>query len=193
MKRISIATLLVLALLGLAWAGSGDLFSVGKAGTDYFRVDTSGHVLPGTDDTHDLGSASLEFRNLYVDGTANIDTLSVATLSSAVNASAGLEVVGPFTWDVVTVAETPYTVTSTDIVLAVGHTATAATTINLPAAASSAGRILVIDDSGANAAANNITVDGNASENVDGATTATISTDSASLTIYCDGSAWHSF
>lgn len=39
-----------------------------------------GHLVPTADNSYDLGSATNEWRNLYVDGTANIDTL---TLSSA--------------------------------------------------------------------------------------------------------------
>lgn len=37
------------------------------------------HLVPSTDNTYDLGSASLEWRNLYVDGTANIDALVADT------------------------------------------------------------------------------------------------------------------
>jgi hypothetical protein len=36
-------------------------------------------VLPKTDDTVDLGSSSLEFKDLYIDGTANIDNLVADT------------------------------------------------------------------------------------------------------------------
>jgi hypothetical protein len=36
-------------------------------------------LIPSADDTYDLGSASFEWRNLYVDGTANIDSLVADT------------------------------------------------------------------------------------------------------------------
>ena len=39
-------------------------------------VATSGTVLPQTDDNVDLGSASAQFKDLYIDGTANIDALA---------------------------------------------------------------------------------------------------------------------
>ena len=44
-------------------------------------VSSSGNVLPadGQDDQHDLGAPNREWRNLYVDGVANIDELSIAT------------------------------------------------------------------------------------------------------------------
>ena len=37
------------------------------------------HVLPNTDNTYDLGSSSQEWRNLYLTGTANIDSLVADT------------------------------------------------------------------------------------------------------------------
>jgi hypothetical protein len=40
---------------------------------------STGHITPTTDDTYDLGSATKEFRNLYIDGVANIDELSLGT------------------------------------------------------------------------------------------------------------------
>ena len=39
--------------------------------------DTSGHFVPGTDDTYDLGGAAIKWRNLYIDGTAYIDNASI--------------------------------------------------------------------------------------------------------------------
>ena len=40
---------------------------------------STGHITPTTDDTYDLGSATKEFRNLYIDGIANVDELSLGT------------------------------------------------------------------------------------------------------------------
>ena len=51
------------------------------------------HIIPNTDDTYDLGSSTQQWRNLYLDGTANIDTLSVegtATFATAL-ANSNLE------------------------------------------------------------------------------------------------------
>lgn len=39
----------------------------------------TGHLLPTTDNTYDLGSGTFEWRNLYIDGTANIDSLVADT------------------------------------------------------------------------------------------------------------------
>ena len=37
------------------------------------------HVIPDADDTYDLGEVGKEWRNLYIDGTANIDSLVADT------------------------------------------------------------------------------------------------------------------
>ncbi len=65
----------------------------------------------------------------------------------------------------------------------------AAFTVTLPAASKFTGRIYHIKktDSSANA----VTVDGNASETIDGDTTKVISTQYDSMMIVCDGSNWH--
>jgi len=47
-----------------------------------FAIDSTGivvddNILPGTDGTYDIGSNGLEFNDLYIDGTAHIDTLDV--------------------------------------------------------------------------------------------------------------------
>ena len=39
-------------------------------------------LIPSVDDQKDLGSSALEWRNLYLDGTANIDTLSISGIST---------------------------------------------------------------------------------------------------------------
>jgi len=60
----------------------GDLDAIENVdGTAVFRIDSDGHVKPGVDDTHDLGTSALEWRNLRVDGTANIDTLNVNNIT----------------------------------------------------------------------------------------------------------------
>lgn len=58
----------------------GDI-TLGDADTDTITIgaEVDSHVVPNTDDTYDLGSASKEWRNLYIDGTANIDSLVADT------------------------------------------------------------------------------------------------------------------
>lgn len=82
-----------------------------------------------------------------------------------------------------------YTATSQDWLIGVTDTS-ASRTITLPPASGLAGKQLVIKDESGAAGTNNITVDGNASETIDGTLTAVISTNYGALRLYCDGSNW---
>ncbi len=62
-------------------------------------------------------------------------------------------------------------------------------TVNLPAAAGVAGKVFAIKKT--DASANVITVDGNSSETIDGATTKTLTIQYESIQIVSDGSNWH--
>jgi hypothetical protein len=44
-----------------------------------FGADIDSSIIPNTDDTYDLGSTTKEWRNLYLDGTAYIDSLEADT------------------------------------------------------------------------------------------------------------------
>lgn len=79
------------------------------------------------------------------------------------------------------------TVAADDGLLLADATA-AAITVTLPAAASSAGRWLVVKK--IDASANLVTLDGNASETIDGATTKALTAQYDSITVHCDGIAW---
>ena len=45
------------------------------------NYDTGSNLIPHADNTYDLGSSTKEWRNLYVDGTAYIDSLAGTTLT----------------------------------------------------------------------------------------------------------------
>ena len=53
--------------------------TLGDAATDTVTVaaDVASPLIPSADDTHDLGATGSEWRDLYIDGQANIDTLAV--------------------------------------------------------------------------------------------------------------------
>jgi len=57
----------------------GGTISLGDTDTDTIKVaaEYSGSMIPDVDDAFDLGSSGKEWKDLYVDGTANIDTLTV--------------------------------------------------------------------------------------------------------------------
>tara|TARA_R100001510_G_scaffold57796_1_gene67964 strand:- start:3323 stop:7123 length:3801 start_codon:yes stop_codon:yes gene_type:complete len=55
--------------------------TIGNADSDTVTLtaDVASPVIPSADDTHDLGAVGSEWRNLYVDGTAHIDSLVADT------------------------------------------------------------------------------------------------------------------
>lgn len=87
------------------------------------------------------------------------------------------------------VSAVSYTALTTDVIIGITDT-TAARTVTLYAASGNAGKILIVKDQSGAAATNNITIDGNASENIDGALTKAINTNYGSMTLYCDGVNW---
>ena len=49
-----------------------------STGTGSFGgLDVDGNIVPGDDDAYDIGTTNLQWRDLFIDGTANIDTLSL--------------------------------------------------------------------------------------------------------------------
>jgi len=82
---------------------------------------------------------------------------------------------------------TTYTAVTTDDIITV--TTGSAWTLTLYAASGNAGRVLRIKKTSSDL--NALTIDGNASETIDGATTTSINTQYEEVTIVCDGSNWH--
>ncbi|MCP3980743.1 MAG: hypothetical protein GY716_15685 [bacterium] len=81
----------------------------------------------------------------------------------------------------------PYTVVAGDTLI-LGDATAGAFDVDLPAAATSAGRYLIvkkIDVSG-----NAITVDGNSAETIDGAATVVLASQYDSVQLVCDGTEW---
>jgi len=58
---------------------NGGTLTLGDSASDnvVFGADVDSNIIPDDDDTYDLGSASQEWRNIFIDGTAHIDTLDV--------------------------------------------------------------------------------------------------------------------
>ena len=90
----------------------------------------------------------------------------------------------------VTTTAASYTILLTDYIVAVTSTA-AVRTLTLPAAASAGvGALFIIKDASGGAATNNIIIDGNASETIDGSLTYNLTGNYQSVSIYCTGTAW---
>ena len=59
---------------------NGGTITIGDAASDnvVFGADVDSHIIPDDDNTYDLGSPTQEWRNLYIDGTAYVDVLSLS-------------------------------------------------------------------------------------------------------------------
>jgi hypothetical protein len=80
-----------------------------------------------------------------------------------------------------------YTINLTDQIVGVSYTATGAVTVTIDSDNTKAGRYFTIKDTGGSAGSNNITIATEGAETIDGAATATISTNYDSLIIFSDG------
>jgi len=93
--------------------------------------------------------------------------------------------------NIATVNAATYDILDSDEILHVTYTGSGAvTSLTLMSAEVSAGRVITIKDAGGNAGTNNITIDTEGAETIDGAATATINVNYDSLNIYSDGSNW---
>jgi len=107
----------------------------GDAATDTvsFAADVNSNLLPAADDTYDLGATGAEWRNLYIDGTANIDTAAVDTANVGTLAVSGngtvtgdLTVNGNINATVVGTASTANTLTTARTITLAGDVSGAA-------------------------------------------------------------------
>ena len=59
-------------------SGADGNITIGNSAGDnvVFNADIDSNLIPDDDDTYDLGSSTQEWRDLYIDGTANIDSLA---------------------------------------------------------------------------------------------------------------------
>jgi len=90
-------------------------------------------------------------------------------------------------WNITTVNTAIYDLLTTDFILNVTYTATAAvTSLTLPTAQTTSWRIVIVKDAWWNASLNNITIDTEWAETIDWSATAVISWDYDSVSLYCD-------
>jgi hypothetical protein len=90
-----------------------------------------------------------------------------------------------------TVNAATYDLLDTDYILNVDYTVSGAvTSLTLPSAQTIDGRLVIVKDSGGNAGTNNITIDTEGSETIDGSATYTINDNYGAINLYSDGTNW---
>ena len=67
----------------------GFFVDVSSVSTEQIRVQ-DGAIVPVTDDDVDLGAVGAEFKNLYIDGTANVDSFVLGTSTAVTSVDTGL-------------------------------------------------------------------------------------------------------
>lgn len=121
----------------------------------------------------------------------DIDETSQDIIVDKIQTTLEIETQGSSKSNVTTVNSGTYNLATTDFIVDVTYTATAAvTSLTLPTAQTTSGRIIVVKDSGGNASANNITIDTEGSETIDGSATYVIDADYESINLYSNGSNW---
>ena len=80
-------------------AGTDGNLVLGDSASDniVFNADVNSNIIPNTDGAYDLGSSGQEWKDLYVDGVAYIDTLQVhetSTFTGNIDANGNLDVDG---------------------------------------------------------------------------------------------------
>ena len=56
-----------------------------EAATTKIKITSAGHLVPASDNTSDLGTSSLEFKDAFFDGTVTTDALTVGSTSISAN------------------------------------------------------------------------------------------------------------
>lgn len=202
-----------LSISALTCAGTATFngnVAIGNASSDTLTITAvlGSSLALGTTFSYDIGAATVGLRSLYL-GASDSAARTVRVLAGAVSASysitlptaapsvsnsvmaltsAGVGTFEPKSTRAVTSKTTTYTATLADDVILVDGSG-AAWTLSLPAAASSTGKVLQVVRTD-NTPANAVTIDGNASETIQGATTRALYTQYESVTIVCDGSNW---
>jgi hypothetical protein len=127
-----------------------------------------------------------EYIDSLADGYMDYGATTAHRFNSMLQTDAGR------TRNITTVSAATYDLLITDDILHVTYTSTGAvTSLTLPTAQATEGRTIVIKDAGGNAATNNVTIDTEGSELIDGKATYTLNNDYESITLYSMGGNWY--
>lgn len=162
-------------------SGDGNVF----IGYDAGRYITSGsdNIIIGNLASPSSGSYS---DLLWIENSASTTPLVGGNFSTR-----QIELNGGLFHNITTINAATYDLLTSDYILHVTYTTTGAvTSLTLPTAQTVEGRVIIIKDAGGNAGTNNITIDTEGSETIDGQITKVLNGNYESLKLYCDGSNW---
>jgi len=176
---------------------AADTMSFSAGGTAQFTM-ADGAIAPVTDNDVDLGTASLEFKNVYVDGTTYTDALGFGTVVMELPVADGsadqvlktdgsgnldwVDVSGGTSWQ--SIKTSAYTASAGEGVFC--NTTSSAFTVTLPSSPSLGDEVSIIDYAGT-ADTNNITIGRNSQPIMGVAENLTVATERAAFTlVYVD-------
>ena len=151
---------------------NGGTLTLGDAASDnvVFGADVNSSIIPNTDDTYDLGSATQQWQDLYIDGTAYVDAINFN--GTAITATAAeLNILDGVT------------ATATELNLLDGVTSTTAELNILDGVTSTAAELNLVDGSSAGTVVNSKAVIYGSSGEVKGTTFQTATNTSGNLLI----------
>ena len=185
---------------------NGGTLTLGDANTDniVFGGEVDSHIIPDDDGTFDLGSSTKEWKDLYIDGTAHVDTLDVdenagiignLTLTGNADFNGDLDVDGTTNLDVVDIdgavdMASSLTVAGTvtfNTALASGNLATSGVSANTYGS-STAIPILVVNDKGLITSASTTAVDSTKIEQLNTSVSCTDTGTDGLVTVKADNS-----
>jgi hypothetical protein len=178
---------------------SGELENTGDitVNTDKVTITaSSGDINTAGDLTVDGDSTLTGNTEVTGDFTVNTDKMTVDAGTGDINIAGALDVAGNITIEKGLIVNTTevdsdtYDLLTSDHVLLVSCTTTDEASITLPTAQAVAGRLVTIIDTGGNADTNNITVDTEGSEKINGESNLVINSDYDSSTLISDGTDW---
>lgn len=141
---------------------------------------------------NESGVSTMDFR-MEGDTLTHLFFLDAGVDNVGINQSAPtsrLHVNGPIATAVSAVKTANYTITADDSTIRVDTSGAAGFTVTLPTAVGITGRQYTVKDVGGNASIENITIDGNGTETIDGGTTVLLDANYESITVVSDGANW---
>ncbi len=164
---------------------SNDTFNLVAGGNSFLKYD-SGNILINN------ANANVDTKIMANGGSValHVDAGENRVGVGTTGPNAKLHVDGSFALKSREVTSFPYDVAADDYVILVAGTGTPRR-INLPAKSGQEGRILVIKDATGNAQTNNIEINPDGSENIDGSADKLLNTNRVAATIICATDQWH--